>query len=99
MGPSQSVTAVISLRRAPFEKCAELSAARRVPQLAERFGFDLTDALACDGEALADFLERVFAAVAHAEPHLDDLLFAWCERLQHRLGLFLQVQVDDGFGR
>src|SRR6185436_9664296 len=60
--------------------------------------FDLPDALAGDREALADFLERVLAAVADAEAHLDDLLFARRERLEHRLGLFLQVQVDDRLG-
>ena len=36
-------------------------------QLAERFGFDLADALARDREALAHFFERVLAAVLQAE--------------------------------
>src|SRR6201995_1601417 len=70
-----------------------------MPQLAERLGLDLTDALAGDREALADFLERVLAAVADAEAHLDDLLLARRQRLQHRLGLFLQIEVDHRFGR
>ena len=65
-----------------------------MPQLAERLGLDLTDALAGDREALSDLFERVLAAVADAEPHLDDALFARRQRLQHRLGLLLQVQVD-----
>src|SRR5207249_9549806 len=52
-----------------------------------------------DREALSDFFECVLAAVADAEPHLDDLLLARRQGLQHRFGLFLQVQVDDGFGR
>src|SRR5216684_3864208 len=86
------------LRRPALEKRAKFPAARRVAQLAQRLGFDLTDALARDGEALADLLERVLTAVADAEPHLDDLLFARRERLQHRFGLFLQVQVDDRLG-
>src|SRR6266566_1125336 len=51
------------------------SSRARVSQLPQRLGLDLTDALAGDREALADFLERVLAAVADAEPHLDDLLF------------------------
>src|SRR5512134_2590590 len=84
------------LRRSALEECAELPAARRVTQLAECLGFDLADAFARDREALSDFLERVLAAVADAEPHLDDLLFARRQRLQDRLGLLLQVQVDDG---
>src|SRR5438045_607258 len=50
------------------------------------------------GEALADFFERVLAAVADAEPHLDHLLLARRQRLQHRLGLLFQIEVDHGFG-
>src|SRR4051794_34249402 len=65
-----------------------------MPQLAERLGFDLPDALACDREALAHFFERVLAAVADPEAHLDDLLFARRERLQHGLGLLAEIQVD-----
>ena len=47
-----------------------------VAQFAQRLGFDLADAFARDGELLADFFERVLAAVLQAEAHLDDLLFA-----------------------
>src|SRR5207249_10557271 len=68
-------------------------------QLAERLGLDLSDALAGDREALADLFERVLAAVADAEPQLDDLLLARRQRFEHRFGLFLEIQVDDGFGR
>src|SRR5207249_4695657 len=78
---------------------AKLSAPRRMPELPQRFRFNLPDALARDGEALADFFQRVFAAVAHAEAHLDDFLLARRERLEHRLGLLLEIQVDDRFGR
>src|SRR4029450_6790059 len=54
-----------------LQKRARRSRGRRVRQLSERLGLDLANALAADGEALADFLERMFAAVADAEPHLD----------------------------
>jgi len=48
-----------------------------VAEFAERLGFDLADAFARDGEALADFFERVFAAVRRqSEAHLNDLLLA-----------------------
>src|ERR1700758_3793858 len=99
MGPGSSVALITSpgrkrLRRSPLEERAQLAASRRMTQLAQRFRLDLADALAGDGEALADLLERVLAAVADAEPHLDDLLLARRERLQNRLGLFLQLQVD-----
>src|SRR6185312_4571835 len=87
------------LRRPSFEKRAKFARPRRVPQLAQRLGLDLADALAGDGEALADLFERVLAAVADAEAHLDHLLLARRQRLQHRLGLFLQIEVDHRFGR
>src|SRR3954468_8954137 len=87
------------LARAPFQKRAKLAAARGMPQFPERLRFDLTNALARDGEALPDFFERVLAAVADAKSHLDDLLLARRERIQPPLGLFLQVQIDDRFGR
>src|SRR5580692_2764579 len=87
------------LRRPAFEKRAKLPASRGVAQLPERLGLDLPDALACDGEALSDLFQRVLAPVPHAEPHLDHLLLARRQRLEDRLGLFLQIQVDDRFGR
>src|SRR5258708_15219061 len=87
------------LRRPSFEERAKFARSRRMPQLAERLGFDLTDAFARHREALSDLFERVLAAVADAEPHLDHFLFARRQRLQHRFGLFLQIQIDDRFGR
>src|SRR5580698_7431847 len=82
-----------------LEKRPELAAARRMPELAQRLGFNLTDALAGDGKALADLLERVLAAIPDTEPHLDHLLFARRQCLEDRLGLLLEVQVDHRFGR
>src|SRR6476646_4803323 len=86
------------LRSPSLQKRPQLAAARRMSQLPERFRLDLADALARDREALAHFLERVLAAVADAEAHLDHLLLARRQRLQHRLGLLFQVQVDDRLG-
>src|SRR5688572_8657131 len=68
-------------------------------QLAQRLRLDLPYPFARYREVLAHFFERVLAAVADAEAHLDDLLFARRQRLQHRLGLFLQIEVDDRFRR
>src|SRR5688572_5368685 len=67
-------------------------------QLAERFRFNLPNALARDGEVLPHFFERVLATVADAKAHLDDALFARRQRFQHRLRLLLQVQVDHRLG-
>src|SRR6266545_1875942 len=68
-------------------------------ELAQRLGLDLPDAFARDREALAHFLQRVLAAIADAEAHLDDLFFARRERLEHRFGLLFEVEIDDRFGR
>src|SRR5438876_11447204 len=87
-----------ALRSSSFEKRAQLARSRGMPELPQRLRFDLADALAGDGEALTDLFERVLAAVADAEAHLDNLLFARRERLEHRLGLLLQVQIDHRFG-
>src|SRR5690349_3004109 len=69
-----------------------------MPQLAERLGLNLPDALTRDGEALANFFESVLAAVVQAETHLDHFFFARRQVLQHRFGLFLEVDVDDRLG-
>jgi hypothetical protein len=51
------------IARRAFEEGAQLARTRRVPQLAQRLRFDLANAFAGDGEGLADFFERVLAAV------------------------------------
>src|SRR3954470_20894556 len=70
-----------------------------MPQLPQRLRLDLADPFAGDREALTDLFERVLAAVADAKPHLDDLLLARREGFEHRLGLFLEVQIDDRLRR
>src|SRR5687767_2943913 len=83
-----------------FEERLELARARGVAELAERLGFNLSYALARDGEVLADLFERVLAAVlAEAEAHLDDLLLARGERGQDLVGYLAQVRGDDRVGR
>src|SRR5688572_19773233 len=85
--------------RSSLEECPQLAAPRRVAELPQRLGFDLPDALAGDREALADLFQRVLAAIADAEPHFDHLLLARRQRLQYRLRLLLEVQVDHRVGR
>src|ERR671912_454996 len=103
MGPSfgrpRAVRMGTTLRGPTFEERPQLPAARGMPQLAQRLGLDLPDPLARDREALAHLFEGVLAPVANAEAHLDDLLLARRERLQHRFGLLAQIQVDDGIRR
>ena len=87
------------LAGACVEEGAQAMAPAGMPQFPERLGFDLPDALASDREMLADFFERVLAAVLQAEAHLDDLLFARAESLQDLGRLLAQIQIDYGFGR
>jgi hypothetical protein len=54
----------------------ELAVVRGEPQLAERLGLDLADALARQLEALADLLEGQVAGRVDSEAHPQDLLFA-----------------------
>src|ERR1700734_3718282 len=70
-----------------------------MPQLAQRFGFDLADAFAGDGERLPDFFQSVLAAVFEAEAHLDYFFFARSQRAQDLSGLVLEVHVDHRFRR
>jgi hypothetical protein len=56
---------------------------------------DLADALAGDGEVLADLLEGVVAGLADAEAHAQDLLLARGERGEDSPGLVGEVHVDD----
>ena len=55
----------------------------------ERLRLDLANPLASDRKVLADLFQRVLAAIANPEPHLDDLLFARRERLRAPIRLFL----------
>src|SRR6185503_1276346 len=85
--------------RTAFKKRLQLTRPRRMAQLPQRLRLDLPYALAGDGEVLAYFLERVLTAVADAKAHLDHLLLARRQRLEHRLGLLLEVQVNHRFRR
>src|SRR6266496_5753054 len=83
---------------APLQEGLQLARPRGMPQLAERLGLDLADALAGDREALAHLLEGVLGAVAQPEAHLDDPLLAGGQGLEQRLRLLLEVDVDHGLG-
>src|SRR5215472_11201509 len=85
--------------KAGIEECAQAMTAAGMPQFPQGFRFDLADTLAGYGKMLADFFERMLAAVLQAKAHLDDLFLARTERLQHLGGLLAQVEVDDGLGR
>src|SRR5262245_17786986 len=68
-------------------------------QFPQRLRLYLANTLAGDREILAHFFKRVLAAIADAKTHFDHLLFARRQRLQYRLGLLAEVEIDDRFRR
>src|SRR3989442_130078 len=81
MGPRRHHT------RSRLEKAPELLRARWVPELAQRLGLDLSDALAGDREVLPDLPQRVLAPVGEAEAEPQHLLLARGERVEKVLRL------------
>src|ERR1039458_7386562 len=81
-----------------FQKGAQTVAAAGMPQLPQRFGFDLPDALARYGEVLPHLFERVLAPIFQAKSHLDDFLLARRQGLEHLRSLFAQIEIDDRVG-
>src|SRR5437867_582142 len=78
-----------------FEEAPELLRARRVPELTQRLGLDLSDALAGDREVLPDLLQGVLAAVGEAEAEPQDLLLARGERVEDLVRLLAEREADD----
>src|SRR5262249_34975491 len=78
-----------------LQEAPELLRARGVPELPERLGLDLTDALTGHGEVLTDLLQRVLAPVGQAEAEAQDLLLARREGSQHLVGLLAKREPDD----
>src|SRR5436190_11485526 len=76
------------------EEAAEFPRATRVFQLAQRLGFDLSDAFAGDAELLADLFEGVVGVHADAEAHAQDALLARRQRRQHAGRGLAQVRLD-----
>src|SRR5262245_49967515 len=82
-----------------LQKRLELLGPRRVAELAQRLRLDLADPLAGDVERPADLFQGVLGAVADAEPHLQHLLLARRQRLEHPARLVLQVRDEDRVDR
>src|SRR3989442_5216413 len=91
MGPRRHHT------RSRLEKAPELLRARWVPELAQRLGLDLSDALAGDREVLPDLLQRVLATVGEAEAEPQHLLLARGERVEDLVRLLPEREPDDRF--
>src|ERR1022692_1585371 len=81
--------------RPVLQKRTQPVASARVTQLPQRLRLNLPDTLPCHREILAHLFKRVLAAVFQAEPHLDDLLFARGERLQHLRGLLAKIRSEE----
>src|SRR6266852_1951738 len=82
-----------------LDERGEVTAAQGMAELAERLDLDLTDPFPRHGKPLADFLERVLAAVPRAEPQPEDFFLAGAERPQRALDLSRQVLARQGVAR
>ena len=69
-----------------------------MPQLAQRFGFNLANAFARDGKALPNFLQCVIRFFPDAEAHAENLLLARSQRRQDFAGLLFQAGVHGRVG-
>src|SRR5882724_6592455 len=99
MGPTKTVSDCSLIATGAIQESAEPAAAAGMPKLAKCLGFDLPDTLASHGKILPDFFESMLGAVLETETHFDHALFAGCQRVEHLLGHFLQIDVDHRVGR
>ena len=70
-----------------------------MPQLAQRFGLDLPDALTGHLKVLPDFLKGVVGGLANPEPLPQDFFFPRGQRFQRTVDLALQIVPNRGFQR
>ena len=70
-----------------------------MPQLAQRLGLYLTDALTGDVELLADLFQRARAPVEYAEAQFKHLLLARGQRVEHGHELLLEQGEAGRFAR
>src|SRR5262244_111347 len=70
-----------------------------MPELAQRLGLDLADALARDRELVADLFQRVVLVHAYAEAHADYTLLPRRERGERARGGLAQVRLNGGVDR
>src|SRR5215471_16420650 len=82
-----------------IQKAAQLAAAARVLELAQRLGLDLADALARHRELLADLFQRVVGIHADAEAHAQHALLARRQGRQDAGGGFAQIGLNRGVDR
>src|SRR5215470_2555304 len=68
-------------------------------ELAQRLGLDLTYALTGHGKILADFFERVLAAVRESKTEAEHFLFSRRQRVEDLVGLLAQGEPDDRLDR
>ena len=64
-----------------IDKAPEHLTTAGMPQLAERLGFDLADALARHIKVVAYFLQRMRRVHTDPKTLTQDALFPWCKRL------------------
>eukprot|EP00976_Prorocentrum_cordatum_P093764 1189529-Prorocentrum_minimum.AAC.4 len=73
-----------------LEVVLEHPVAGRLPELAQRLGLDLPDALACDAEDVANLLQRAHAAVIQPVAQAQHVALARRQRVEHVLQVLLE---------
>src|SRR3954470_3255560 len=100
---TQCVTASSLLKDAKqligIQQHSQFARSRWVPQLAQRFRFDLANTFASDRETATDFFERMLRAVVHAKSHSQHALFTRTQGTKHAFRAFLQVYPNHRFRR
>ena len=74
---------IIDFASVLVQKAHQVLTAAGLLQLANRFGFDLTNALASHFENVAHFFERITVTIAKSITQLDDLTFAITKSFQY----------------
>src|SRR3954464_14330011 len=98
---TQCVTASSLLKDAKqligIQQHSQFARSRWVPQLAQRFRFDLANTFASDRKTAPDFFERMLRAIVHTEAHSQHALFTRAQSAQYSFRAFLQIYPDHRF--
>ena len=78
-----------------IEEALQMTDARRMTELTQRFRFDLADAFAGDVVHLADLFERAFITIHETETHFENLAFAFGKSGQHVGRIFRALVFDE----
>src|SRR5438045_4683406 len=97
-GAWRVVSPLRAAERSAFDERSQSFRVHRVRELTQRLGLDLPNALAGERELLADFFEGMLGLLFDSEPHAQNFLLAWGQRLEKLLRLRRQIGVEHHVG-